>query len=262
MNSLETADIFTSNPFCAFKNAGFFYNTRLCWESKQSYDCFYYIIKGTVKLTIEGEDHLLGVDDVFFLSSRDHAWMRSDGDEAISYYFVSFYSNNSFDLKLRTIYRGTDTGSLFQAILMAHRSTVPFSRLQLAQLFLKLVWVLASNTEDGQQARAGSSRLQTVVEYININFDKQITQDQLCRISHYSPAHLRRLFVRAFGVSPQVYIMQKRIEAAKELLQENPGSGVETIALSLGFSSASYFCKQFKQYVGMTPLTYQKKRRI
>ena len=258
MESLETADIFTCNPFRAFKNAGFSQYSRLCWESKQPYDCFYCIIKGAVRLTKDGEDYLLGANDVFFLSSRDHAWIRNEGNEAISYYFISFYSNEEIDLNLRTIYRKMDVVGLFEEILAAHRSTAPLSRLQRAQLFLKLVCTFASCTEDGQQPRTLTARFHAAVEYINVNFDKPITLDQLCRIANYSPAHLRRLFVLSFGMSPQVYIMQKRIDAAKTLLTENPAGGIETVAFSLGFSSASYFCKQFKQYVGVTPSAYQK----
>lgn len=262
MKSLKTVDIFKNNPFRAFKNAGFHMNTHLCWESKQPYDCFYYVIKGRLRLTMAGKDHYLGPDDVLLLRSTDHAWLYSESNEGISYYFVSFYCDENIDMNIKTVCHRTGTESLFQEILMARRSADALSRLQLAQLFLKLIWTLASLAEETQQVKNRNYRFRAAVEYVNLKYDEQITIQHLCRIANYSPAHLRRLFVRTFGVSPQAYIMQKRIEAAKEQLLEHTGNGIEAIALSLGFSSASYFCKQFKQHVGMTPMAYQKKRKI
>lgn len=233
-------------------------NSHLCWESKQPYDCFYYVIKGMLRLTIEDEDCILNPDDVLFLSSRDHAWMCSEGDEGISYYYVSFYSYDNFDLNLKTVYRRTDAGDLFREILMAHRSVAPLSRLRLSQLFLKLICLLASHTAESQQMNNTNSRIQAAVEYINLKYDEQITIQQLCHVANYSASHLRRLFVSTYGISPQEYIIRKRIDAAKERLLEYTESSIETVALSLGFSSTSYFCKQFRKHVGITPLTYQK----
>ncbi len=46
------------------------------------------------------------------------------------------------------------------------------------------------------------------VQYININYYKKITVSELCKISGYSVSHLRRLFMREYGVSPRQYIVR------------------------------------------------------
>ena len=101
--------------------------------------------------------------------------------------------------------------------------------------------------------------IQNAAEYINLNYDKKISMDTLCRISGYSPAHLRRLFLKHFSLSPRDYILNRRIEAAKDMLLDMPERNIEDVAESLGFCSSSYFCKMFKDKTGVTPLDYKGK---
>ena len=94
--------------------------------------------------------------------------------------------------------------------------------------------------------------------YENINYYKNITMEQLCKITGYSSAHLRRLFTKNFGMSPQSYILDKRIEIAKEMLLDVPEKTVDEIADLLGMSSTSYFCKLFRAKNGISPTQYRK----
>ena len=79
----------------------------------------------------------------------------------------------------------------------------------------------------------------------------------LCRMTGYSESHLRRLFVKNFGMSPQNYIVEKRIDMAKEMLLDIPEKTVDEIADLLGISSTSYFCKLFRSKTGMSPMEYK-----
>ncbi len=260
MEGLETVDIFTVNPFRGIKNAGLStYRKGWHWESDQAYACFYYVIKGTVSLRLQDEEYALGADDVFFLGSGERAVISNGGDGDLSCYFVSFYCNGQVALDLGTVYRSTGLGSLFKRIMEAHRSGARLCRLNVAQLFLKLVWLLAAQTEKEQETLPGTAKLHAAVEYIHIHYDRKISLMDLCNCSGYSPAHLRRLFVRQFGVSPQEYILRKRMEVAKEALLDIPEKSMEEVAESLGLCSASYFCKLFKQSVGMTPAEFRNK---
>ena len=74
----------------------------------------------------------------------------------------------------------------------------------------------------------------------------------------YSPAHLRRLFIKVFGTSPINYIIDRKIERAKEMLLEPPEKTIEEITDMLGICSPSYFCRMFKSRVGISPMEYKK----
>ena len=73
----------------------------------------------------------------------------------------------------------------------------------------------------------------------------------------FSVRHFSRLFVDAYGVPPQKYILLLRLERARELLS-SPDMSVTEIALSCGFSDCNYFIRIFKKYYSMTPMAVRK----
>ncbi len=64
-----------------------------------------------------------------------------------------------------------------------------------------------------------------------------------------------RLFKQETGLTPNNYIILKRIERSKELLQTQ--ADLLDIAISTGFYDATHFCMHFKKITGVTPLTYR-----
>lgn len=64
-------------------------------------------------------------------------------------------------------------------------------------------------------------------------------------------------FTRYKGVSPISYLINRRIDEAKELLTHS-NLPIAKIAQSVGFSSQSYFSQVFRKEVHMTPWAYRK----
>ena len=93
--------------------------------------------------------------------------------------------------------------------------------------------------------------------YINEHYEENLKLEYLAKLTHYSPTYYQQLFTRLMHCSPQQYILQKRIEAAKQLLTTSQLSMID-IAYQCGFSSQSYFCYIFKKETSMSPLQYKK----
>src|SRR5256885_12321421 len=74
---------------------------------------------------------------------------------------------------------------------------------------------------------------------------------QLAILCHLSIRHLQREFRRAILRSPQEWLNERRLLAARELLLS--GESVKKVALDLGFKQPSHFCRQFKALYHMTP---------
>lgn len=74
----------------------------------------------------------------------------------------------------------------------------------------------------------------------------------LCRISE---SGLRSSFTRRYGVSPQQYRINAKINRAKFLL-ESTDLSIYDIAEQLKFYDEAYFCKMFRKYVGCSPRKY------
>ena len=89
-------------------------------------------------------------------------------------------------------------------------------------------------------------------EYIDVNLDRNLKIVELAAIAQISPYHFIRLFRKSLGQTPHQYILHRRIEKGKSLLQHTQLS-VEEIAASLGFCDRSHFAKYIKRFTGLTP---------
>lgn len=74
--------------------------------------------------------------------------------------------------------------------------------------------------------------------------------------SGYSPAQFRRLFQRVLGCSPRDYLVQLRLEHARNLL-ESTILPVAHVAEQAGFASLEHFSRQFVQRFGASPSRYR-----
>ncbi len=99
--------------------------------------------------------------------------------------------------------------------------------------------------------------IQVSVNYINNNFERDISLRDIARYVFLSPSYFIRVFKEETGMSPINYLLKVRVERAKELLAETDHK-VSDIALSVGFSNQQRFNEIFKKHVGMTPLQYRK----
>ena len=100
------------------------------------------------------------------------------------------------------------------------------------------------------------SRLQQVTDYINDNLHQEINLDRLAVLAGMSNYHFARLFKQSTGMAPHKYVMGRRMEKAKELLQHTNLS-ISQISSILGYESQSHLAKLFKRYSGLTPTMYR-----
>ncbi len=100
------------------------------------------------------------------------------------------------------------------------------------------------------------NRLTGVIQYIDGNFTRKISMDELCKVSDLSEAHLCRLFKKYFGMRPMEYLNKKRIQRSKELLSISYVS-VESASSRVGFDTPSYFGRLFRRYEGCSPSEYK-----
>ena len=247
------------HPFRAIRNTGYFTQKRGWeWDSNGDYACFYCVTAGTMTLLL-GDEVIHGHEgDAFFLRHLDRGARFVADVEDTAYYFISFYYDESTSLGIAPYLKGVAPVDRFKAIHRAHHSEAFLYRLKEAELFLGLVHHLASATADGVEGSSSDARLRAATEYVNIYYYKKISIGDLCAVSNYSPAHLRRLFLKHYALTPQEYIIRKKLAMAKDMLEEAPEKKIDEIAELLSFCSASYLCKLFKKHYGVSILAYKR----
>jgi AraC family transcriptional regulator len=113
----------------------------------------------------------------------------------------------------------------------------------------------------GPDGALPQGRLRAVVEYIEAHLDAGPSLEQLAAVARLSPYHFARQFKAATGLPPHQYVIMRRVERAKQLLQGGDLSLAE-VAADAGFSDQSVFTRHFKRLVGVTPGQFRTPARI
>jgi len=139
----------------------------------------------------------------------------------------------------------------------ADRLYVETLAIDIAQLLLR-EYTTASTRANGIP-RGGLTRnnTQRVIEYVEANLGGAVTVQELAEVAELSTHHFVRMFKRSLGLTPYQYVLERRVERAKELLRSKPASLAE-VGLSTGFSSQSHFTTAFHRAVGATPAEFQR----
>jgi AraC-like DNA-binding protein len=101
-------------------------------------------------------------------------------------------------------------------------------------------------------------RLGRAREFIDHCYDHPLSLDLISEKACFSRYHFLRLFRQAFNKTPHQYLIERRIEKAKELLSEDE-LRVTDICFEVGFQSLGSFSTLFHKYVGDAPASYRQK---
>jgi AraC-like DNA-binding protein len=87
-------------------------------------------------------------------------------------------------------------------------------------------------------------------------YGEPLTVADLARAAGLSPAHFSREFRRAFGESPHVYLLTRRLERAAAMLRMTDRT-VADICADVGLSSVGSFTTTFRRVYGKSPTAYR-----
>ena len=101
-------------------------------------------------------------------------------------------------------------------------------------------------------------RLGRARDFIDHCYDHPLSLDQISEKACFSRYHFLRLFRQAFNKTPHQYLIERRIEKAKELLGDDD-LRVTDVCFEVGFQSLGSFSTLFHKTVGQAPLTYRER---
>jgi AraC-like DNA-binding protein len=113
------------------------------------------------------------------------------------------------------------------------------------------------------RAKTGSEiheRLWRARAFINENFHEPLDLDEISQEACLSRYHFLRLFRAEFDTTPHQYLIDRRIEKAKELLRHRRMT-VTDVCLEVGFESLGSFSTLFRRRVGDAPTGYRQQQR-
>ena len=100
--------------------------------------------------------------------------------------------------------------------------------------------------------------LKKALSYIETNFPKKLSREEIAEYLRISPEYLSRLFRDECGIQLKDFINKCKIEKSLEYIKMSPSVSIGDIAESVGISDPNYFCRLFKKQTGTTPTKFKK----
>ncbi len=125
-------------------------------------------------------------------------------------------------------------------------------------LTINLLQNYSTQTKPVKTSSGGLSphKLKLVQDFIHDNLEQEIGLDKLAKVAKLNRSHFSRAFKRSMGITPHQYIIQQRVERAKQLLLRGKTT-IADIAIACGFTHQSHLNRHFKRLTGVTPKVFR-----
>lgn len=231
------------------------------------YNKFYYICDGEGWLKVGNEEYYPKPGQLFLMPQGVKQSFSTINQNTFKKYWCHFTASigdtNLFDLVQLPLCIEVGNNKLliniFEDILKYQTSTELTSSLMLKASLLRLIsFFLENNIIDKINLFTTDTihNLNTVLYYIENNYDKDISVEQLSKMVHLQPNYFIRMFKKNIGTSPIRYINMRRITEAKRLMNST-NLTLTDICNQIGTNDIHYFSRLFKQYTGFTPSFYK-----
>jgi AraC family transcriptional regulator len=174
------------------------------------------------------------------------------------------FPGGRIDVAERWIFKDPRIEYLLRTLQVELKHGVPAGKLFGEQVGNTLAMLLAGQyavIAPGVYATRGrlpKSRLIKVYEYVGANLSQDISLSALAETAGMSPYYFARLFKLTTGTTPHQYVVQRRIERAKQLLRD-PSISVFEVGIRVGYLDPKHFRELFRREVRTTPTNYRSK---
>ena len=207
-----------------------------------------YIFKDGTEKEISAGEAVLFSDKIAYV-------VVNNSDEPFDHYTINFTLSNSSDFEQDMLVRPfnfSKFASKCEKLFQFWQSGEPSAELRCMSVLYELV---ADFLENNLIDTVGYEQYKTIlpaIHYIDQNFSSDINIDTLARLCIMSNTNFRRIFTKICSLSPIQYLLDVRVNRAREFLKQS-NKTIEEIAHLTGFKDVEYFCRTYKKRTGITP---------
>jgi len=147
----------------------------------------------------------------------------------------------------------------FQLELKNYGHSCPQMLLSIStQIVFQLIRDLGgTHAKTNEKMNKDNPYIQEAIRLMQECYATNISIIDICSLIHLSPNHFKRMFKEYTGRTPHQYLIDIRLEKAKELLRKKEIS-IEDTARLCGFVNAGHFAVTFKRNTQLSPSQYRK----
>lgn len=226
---------------------------------------FFIVLDGNGSLSYNNQTINLSKGDCAFIDCKNKyshtsnnwtiAWIHINGQNTKNIYekYLSRKQQNTFKTKQLNKYE-----TLINEIYMISNSSDYMRDMNLYDKITTILTNIMSETiYESETNRKHKYNLLDIKTYLDENYIKDISLDELSNKFYINKFYLTRTFKDTYGITINNYILQKKITKAKELLRFT-NLNIENIANECGIDDPNYFSRLFKKVEGITPKEYKK----
>ncbi|MBE7019940.1 MAG: helix-turn-helix transcriptional regulator [Ruminococcaceae bacterium] len=223
-----------------------------------------YVLNGEYVAYVNNKKYYLKDNDILYSGGfkKFSSYSITNNFSGIYIYFIvgdSMAEEDSFFYDIHQIKGNENIKKKFTAILNEYNSKSYNHKLKTKKILYEIFEDVLDAKLMTNNTNIDFYPLKNAISYLEQNYLKNdISINYLANLCNYTPAHFINLFKRIYDTTPKNYIIDLRMQKAKDLLIYTPYSILE-ISNITGYSNPAYFSAAFKASVGCSPLDYRKK---
>ena len=238
--------------------------SRMVEEHRFSQNKFYYFLKGRCQLYIEDQPVIACGGDWFFIpAGTKNSYVSLPGETFEKYWCHFDLSPENIAQLLRlpvVIHAGEDAEvlRLFQSMTDAFSRDGLTDRLRTKSALLSLLarYIELSHADKILVQGEDDCRIHEILQHMNTHLAESLNNADLAAMCHMHPNHFIRYFSQKTGQTPYRYLTVKRMETAKQLLEQTE-LPISQIMERTGIQDSGYFARLFRQHYAMSPSQYR-----
>ncbi|MBS5932479.1 MAG: helix-turn-helix transcriptional regulator [Clostridiales bacterium] len=227
-----------------------------------------YTKKGRYRLTYDNNQYVIGDNSFIFLDCTNYLkldLLEQNWDfeilflngQQISYYYQLFQENGI--PYCNCIPSDDSITTLHKLFSYEENNSITVELIRSSLLTSLLTNIILTKHIDGKQSSYVPNHIKQMMTILQTRYTEKHTLDSLSEELNYNKYKLAKDFKRYVHRSPIDYLIDRRMEVAKQLLLTT-NKTVNEIAESIGIANTPHFIHLFKTHTTLTPLQYREKK--